>query len=129
MFRSTVLKYLVIVALLVAVCLPVTVSAAYNPTAAACSSAAAKASSVCKATGGDPITGPDGVLRRATRLIAVIAGAAAVIVMVISGIRYITSAGDSNQIAEAKKTIIFAIVGLVVIVVAESLITFVIVRI
>lgn len=44
-----------------------------------------------------------------------IAGALAVVFLVIGGIRYITSAGNATQTEGAKKTIIWALVGIIII--------------
>lgn len=54
------------------------------------------------------------------------AGIVAVIVIVIGGIRYTTSNGDANQIKSAKNTILYAVVGLVVIIMAAAITQFVI---
>ena len=52
-------------------------------------------------------------------------GALAVLMIVISGLRYITSAGNPEQTAKAKNGIIYALVGVVVAISAESIIFFV----
>ena len=62
-------------------------------------------------------------------ILSFIVGAASVIMIIIGGFRYVTSNGDSNQIASAKNTIIYAIVGLVVAVLARAIVTFVFNRI
>jgi ABC-type Fe3+ transport system permease subunit len=51
-------------------------------------------------------------------LVAIIA----VVFVVIGGVRYITSQGDEDAVAAAKNTIIYAIVGLVVIILSAVLI-------
>jgi hypothetical protein len=56
----------------------------------------------------------------------IVAGAVAVLIMVIGGIRYITSTGDSKRIQAAKDTILYAIMGLVVVILARSIVGFVI---
>jgi hypothetical protein len=87
----------------------------------------AKSSAVCTdKTSTDPISGSNGVLLKITKIVAFVGGAAAVIVLLIGSLRYITSNGDANAISSAKQTIIGAIIGLVVIVIAASLITFVV---
>lgn len=48
------------------------------------------------------------------------AGVVAVIVMIVAGIRYATANGDSNQIQSAKNTMFYAIVGLVVVIIAAA---------
>jgi hypothetical protein len=45
-----------------------------------------------------------------------VAGAIAVIFLIIGGIRYILSAGSSDQIEKAKHTIIYSVVGIIVII-------------
>jgi hypothetical protein len=54
-----------------------------------------------------------------------VAGAVAVIILVVGGIRYITSTGDSQRIKAAKDTILYAIIGLVVVIVARAIVGFV----
>ncbi|HUC87492.1 MAG TPA: pilin [Candidatus Saccharimonadales bacterium] len=55
----------------------------------------------------------------------IVAGAVAVLIMVIGGIRYITSTGDSKRIQAAKDTILYAIMGLVVVILARAIVGFV----
>lgn len=55
-----------------------------------------------------------------------VAGIVAVIVIIIGGIRYTTSGGDSGGVQSAKNTILYAVVGLVVIIMASAITTFVI---
>jgi hypothetical protein len=76
--------------------------------------------------GNEEISGTNGIILRATELVSIIAGIAAVIIIMIAGIMFITAAGDSNKISTAKKTIVYAVVGLVVIVLARTIVTFVI---
>jgi Type IV secretion system pilin len=52
-------------------------------------------------------------------------GVAAVIVIVISGFRFVTSNGDSNTITSAKNTILYAVIGIVVAFSAYAIINFV----
>ena len=58
-----------------------------------------------------------------------VAGIAAVIVIIVSGIRYMTSGGDSQKVSSAKNTMIGAIAGLLIIVLAQTIITFIVKRI
>lgn len=73
-----------------------------------------------------PLTGTNGVLYRASQIVAAVAGIVAVIMLIIAGFRYINSAGDAQKAGEAKKTIIGAIVGLIIIIAAQSIITLVV---
>lgn len=118
--------------LLVLALVPVqSVAAQYNPfSGVRCSSGQQQSSAVCKTnTTNDPVAGTNGIILRAARILSIVAGAAAVIVIILSGIRYITSAGDPSQISQAKNGIIFALVGLAVILLAQPILNFVIIRI
>ncbi len=55
-----------------------------------------------------------------------IAGAIAVLIIVIAGFRYIVSQGDPSQVAAARNAILYAVVGLVVIMFAFAIVNFVI---
>lgn len=59
-------------------------------------------------------------------LVYAIAGIAAVIVIIIGGIRYATSNGDSSGMQAAKNTILYAVVGLIVVIMAAAITAFVI---
>lgn len=93
----------------------------------ACSDSASASSAVCSEhTTGNPITGSNGVILKVTNILAIIAGAAAVILIIIAGIRLVTSAGDSNAVSGARQSILYALIGLVIIFLAQAIITFVI---
>ena len=49
----------------------------------------------------------------------------AVIVIVIAGVRLVLSQGEQDQVDKSKKTIIYAIIGLIIIVLASAIVTFV----
>jgi hypothetical protein len=53
-------------------------------------------------------------------------GAIAVVMIVVGGLRYTISHGDSSQIKAAKDTILYAVVGLVVAILAYAIVNFVI---
>ena len=54
-----------------------------------------------------------------------IVGVVAVIMIVVGGFQYITSGGDSGKISTAKNTIIYAIIGLVFVALAQIFVQFV----
>lgn len=60
----------------------------------------------------------------ANALIFVI-GAVAVIMIILGGLRYVTSNGDSKATAAAKDTILYSVIGLVVAIAAFAIVTFV----
>jgi hypothetical protein len=53
-------------------------------------------------------------------------GTLAVIMIIIGGIRYTISNGDSSQITSAKNTILYAVIGLVVALLAYAIVDFVV---
>jgi lysylphosphatidylglycerol synthetase-like protein (DUF2156 family) len=68
----------------------------------------------------------NGVLKTLINLLSAIVGVVAVIMIVVGGFKYITSGGDSNKTASAKNTIVYAIIGLVIVALAQILVHFVI---
>jgi len=58
-------------------------------------------------------------------IFSAIVGIIAVIIIIYAGFRYITSAGDSGKISAAQQSIIYAIVGLVVVALAQIIVRFV----
>jgi hypothetical protein len=87
--------------------------------------AATGTSAACNA-GGDPITGSGGAIAKVTTLIAYIAGIAAIITIIVGGVMYVLSQGDSGKIKAARDTVLYAVIGLVVIILARTIIIFVI---
>ena len=53
-------------------------------------------------------------------------GIVAVIVIIIGGIQYMISAGDANKVKKAKDTILYGIIGLIVVILAWAIVNFVI---
>lgn len=88
---------------------------------------AASSSAVCASKGNtnDPVSGQNGVILRVADILALVAGLAAVIVIILAGWNYINSGGDAAKTKTAKDAIIFALIGLVVIVLAHSILGFV----
>jgi hypothetical protein len=58
-------------------------------------------------------------------ILSLIVGIVAVIMIIIGGFKYITANGDSGSISSAKNTIIYAIIGLVIVALAQVIVKFV----
>ncbi|MBQ3476425.1 hypothetical protein IJH26_02890 [Candidatus Saccharibacteria bacterium] len=56
-------------------------------------------------------------------------GIVAVIVIILGGVQYMTSTGESGKVKKAKDTILYGIIGLVVCVLAFAIVNFVIANI
>jgi hypothetical protein len=117
-------RLIVLFALCASLLLPAS-ALAYNPFGQACK-AGGTGSTACTANGTtDPISGPNGLLKKITIIVAEIAGIAAIIVIIISGFQFMTSGGDSQKAAGARSTLIGAIIGLVIIIAAQAILVFI----
>lgn len=70
--------------------------------------------------------GQGGIFRTITNVLLFLIGAISVIMLIIGGIRYVVSGGDSTAVQNAKNTILYAIVGVVVAILAYAVVNFVI---
>lgn len=67
-----------------------------------------------------------GIFSKITNVMLFIIGAVSVIMVIIGGLRYVISGGDSAKITAAKNTILYAIVGIIISLLAYALVNFVI---
>lgn len=63
-----------------------------------------------------------------TQILVFIIGAISVLMIIIGGFRYVVSGGDSAGVEGAKNTILYAVIGLVVTILAQTIVVFVISR-
>jgi hypothetical protein len=70
----------------------------------------------------------DTIVHTALTILTFVVGVAAVFMIIFGGLRYITSGGDSAKISSAKDTILYAIVGLVVVAFAQIVVRFVLTK-
>lgn len=70
--------------------------------------------------------GDTGVFRQVTNVILYIVGIIAVIMLIIGGIKYVISGGDSKKVTDAKNTVLYAIIGLIIAFLAFAIVNFVI---
>jgi hypothetical protein len=120
-------------ALLLLLLLPASTAFAYNPLGNACGTSSnvnggTVSSTACSTNGQDPITGSDGVLWKVTLVVATVGAITAIIIIMVAGLSMITSSGDTQRVAQARRSIIGALVGLVLIAIAESVVVFVVGR-
>ena len=85
-----------------------------NGTAADCTSAGADAGSTFNK-----------IITLIINIFSLLVGVIAVIMIIIGGLKYITSGGDSGNIQSAKNTIMYAVIGLVVVALAQFVVRFV----
>lgn len=58
-------------------------------------------------------------------IFSLIVGVVAVIMVIVGGFKYITSGGESSNVASAKNTILYAIIGLIIVALAQVIVRFV----
>lgn len=69
---------------------------------------------------------PGGLFTTITNVLLFLVGAVAVIMLIIGGIRYVVSGGDQSAVTSAKNTILYAIVGIIVALLAYGIVNFVV---
>ena len=77
----------------------------------------------------DPLPKPEADSAELAKIMSVvfaIAGSLALLMLAIGGYRYIISRGDPSATAQAKNTILYSIIGLVVVMAAASIVAFVV---
>ena len=70
--------------------------------------------------------GDDGVFKQVTNVVLYIVGVIAVIMLIIGGIKYVVSGGDAKKVTDAKNTVLYAIIGLIIAFLAYAIVNFVI---
>ncbi|MBX4188670.1 pilin [Candidatus Saccharibacteria bacterium] len=76
----------------------------------------------------DPSSAPgtiNNTVKTAINILSVAAGIAAVIMLMVGGFRYVTSSGNAESAKAAKNTIVYAIIGLVIVALAQVIVRFV----
>lgn len=81
----------------------------------------------CAGTGeGSANSKLDKLVKDIVNIFSVVVGIVAVVMIIIGGFKYVTSGGDSNKVTSAKNTILYAIIGLVIVAFAQFIVKFVI---
>ena len=65
------------------------------------------------------------IFKGVTDALIFLVGAISVIMIIVGGLRYVISNGDSKQISAAKDTILYAVIGVVVAIAAFAIVNFV----
>ncbi len=80
----------------------------------------------CLFGSGNGCDADNNMFKTVTNVLLFIIGAIAVIMLVIGGIKYTTSNGDQAAVQSAKNTILYAVVGIIVAILAYAIVTFVV---
>ena len=91
-----------------------------------CSGANSAADSTADATCSSTTntTGLKTIAKKIVNVFSLVVGFVAVIMVIYGGFRYITSGGESGSVGNAKNTLIYAIVGLIIVALAQFIVHF-----
>ena len=66
------------------------------------------------------------LIKLAVNIFSLVVGVIAVIMIIVAGVKYVTSSGESSNVNSAKNTILYAIIGLVIVALAQVIVRFVV---
>lgn len=66
------------------------------------------------------------IIQVTLNILSILVGVTAVIMIMVSGFKYITAGGDASKVSSAKNTLVYAIIGIVVVALAQFIVQFVI---
>ncbi len=70
--------------------------------------------------------GNNGVFKQITNTILYVVGIISVVMLIIGGVKYLVSGGDAKKVTEAKNTVLYAIIGLIIALLSFAIVNFVI---
>lgn len=70
----------------------------------------------------------ESLIKSVLNILSAVVGIVAVIMVIVGGLKYVVSSGDSNSASSAKNTILYALIGIVIAVVAQIIVQFVLER-
>jgi cytochrome bd-type quinol oxidase subunit 2 len=79
----------------------------------------------CGAPNQSLTNGVSSLAAKVVNLFSIIVGIVSVIMIIYAGFRYVTSGGESGSVSSAKNTLIYAIIGLVIVVLAQLIVHYV----
>jgi len=78
----------------------------------------------CNIANNDATSKINNMVHTVVNLMSAVVGIVAVIMIIVGGFRYITSGGNDTSVTAAKNTILYAIIGLVVVALAQIIVRF-----
>ncbi len=70
-------------------------------------------------------TSVSNIVQTVINLLSLLVGVVSVVMIIIGGFKYIISSGDSNNVNSAKNTVLYAIIGLVIVALDQVIVRFV----
>jgi hypothetical protein len=78
---------------------------------------------------GDSTAKFNNLVHSVINVLSAIVGVVAVVMIIVGGLRYITSGGNDTSVSGAKNTILYAVVGLVIVALAQIIVRFVLTKV
>ncbi len=94
----------------------------------ACRGAALQESGAAQCDSTSAETSVNKLVVSVVNILSWIVGVAAVIAIIIGGLRFILAQGDTNGVAAGKNTVIYSVVGLIIVAMAQFIVKFVLTR-
>jgi hypothetical protein len=76
-----------------------------------------------------PVVTGTGLMSNGLNIVYFVLGIVAVVVIILAGYQYLTANGEAQKAAKAMQTILFAVIGLVVVIMAFAITNFVLERV
>lgn len=73
----------------------------------------------------DGTTTPNSLIKKIVDFFSLIVGAVSIIMIIYGGFKYITSGGNDSNVGSAKNTILYALIGLIIVALAQVIVRFV----
>ena len=73
----------------------------------------------------ETLVGDGGVVNNITSIAFYAIGIVTVVMLIVGGVKYATSAGDAKAVTDAKNTILYALIGLVIVILSYAIVNFV----
>jgi len=132
MLKKTLLSLSVAIALMLPIAIPVSSFAAEGIQQNLCAGANLNVNTDCNSGGITDAQAQDkinDIIRTVINMFSLVVGVVSVIMIIIGGLKYITSGGDSGNVSGAKNTILYAVIGIVIVALAQFIVRFVLTKI
>ncbi len=83
----------------------------------------------CASPGSDATSKINNIITLVINIFSVVVGIIAVIMIIVGGIRFILSGGDSTATGAARNTVLYAVVGLIIVALAQIIVRYVLARV
>jgi hypothetical protein len=118
-------KIIILIAMAVTFIAPTAVLAADPNANIDCSGVSGSAFCRDRQVSGNPLFGSSGIITKAAQILVLITGVISVFIMTIAGLRFVTSGGDPGKVESARSAILYSVIGVVVTISAQAIVSLV----